>query len=784
MKKNKTETNKYLKFFWLLFAGIVAAIVLFFFLIAVGAIGYLPPIDELQNPKNKYASEIYSADMQVLGRFFLSKENRVSVPYGELSKHLTNALVATEDVRYQNHSGIDGWALGRAVVMTGLLQNKSSGGGSTITQQLAKLLWSPRAESLIDRAAQKPIEWVIAVKLERLYTKEEIIEMYLNKFDFLNNAVGIKSAAMVYFSKNPSELSIEEAATLIGMCKNPALYNPVRYNERTQQRRNVVLNQMRKAEYITRAEYDSLAALPLTLYYNRVDHKLGLAAYFREYLRMTMTAKEPKSSDYPVWRKDQFTRDSLAWANDPLYGWVNKNRKPDGNLYNLYTDGLKIYTTIDSRMQQYAEEAVHEHITQNLQTKFFKEKKNRDYAPFSRQISKAQGDSIIMRAMKQSERYRLLKKEGKSEAEIRKIFNTAVEMRVYAITGVIDTVMTPLDSIRYKKHFLRCGFMSMDPFNGHVKAYVGGPDFEFFQYDMVTEGRRQVGSTIKPFLYTLAMEEGMYPCDLVPNVPQTFVLGDGRSWTPRNGSTARMGEMVTLRWGLANSNNWISAYLMRIFTPQPFVTMLHSFGITGHIDPVVSLCLGPTEISVAEMVSAYTSFANKGMRVNPLYVTRIEDNNGNVLATFTPVVNEIFSEQTSYKMLTILQAVIDEGTGRRLRSSAYGIRAQVGGKTGTTQNNSDGWFMGLTPTLVSGVWVGGEDRSIHFDYTSDGQGANMALPVFGLYMKKVFANPALGYSQNDKFDIPSSFDPTEGCKGSPYGEMIEEYIEGNIEEFF
>jgi penicillin-binding protein 1A len=784
VKKTKNNTGKYLRIFWLLFAGMVAAIALFFFLITQGVIGYLPPVNELQNPKNKYASEIYSSDMQELGRYFLSKENRVNVKYSELSKNLTDALIATEDVRYLDHAGIDGWALGRVLIFTAILQNQSSGGGSTITQQLAKLLYTELAEDMQQRILQKPVEWVIAVKLEKLYTKEEIIEMYFNKFDFLNNAVGIKSAAMVYFSKQPSELSVQEAATLIGMCKNPSFYNPVKYNECTRERRNVVLDQMQKAEMLTEAERDSLAALPLTLHYNKVDHKLGLAAYFREYLRRTMTAKEPDKDNYASWQTAEFSRDSLAWATDPLYGWANKNRKADGSPYNIYTDGLKIYTTIDSRMQHYAEEAVKEHITDNLQAKFFKEKSKRSDAPFSRRITKAQGDSIIIRTMRQTDRYRSLKKAGKTNAEINKIFNTSVEMRVYSAKGIIDTTMTPLDSIRYKKYFLRCGFMSMDPFNGQVKAYVGGPDFSYFQYDMVTEGRRQVGSTIKPFLYTLAMEEGMFPCDIIEDMQPSITLSDGSIWSPRRGTNAKSTEnhLVTLLWGLKTSNNWISARLLQRFSPQSFVTLLHSFGITGHIDPVVSLCLGPAEVSVAEMVSAYTSFPNKGMRVNPLYVTRIEDNNGNVLSSFTPVVNEIFSEQTSYKMLTMLQAVVNEGTGQRLRGSTYAIKAQMGGKTGTTQNNSDGWFMGVTPRLVSGVWVGGEERSIHFDYTSDGQGANMSLPVFALYMKKIYADESLGYTQSERFDIPASFNPEEGCQDAmPIGnEIPEEYIE----EFF
>ena len=753
--------SKFLRIFWQLFAFGIFCIVLMFVFINIGWIGYLPPIDELQNPKNKYATEIYSSDLQLLGRYFFSKQNRVGVRYNEISKNVVNALVATEDVRFYDHSGIDGRALSRAVVLTGILHRKSSGGGSTITQQLAKQLYSPQAENFIERALQKPIEWVISVKLERLYTKDEIMTMYLNQFDFLNNAVGIKSAAQIYFSKAPAKLKIEEAATLVGMCKNPSYFNPVRYNERTLNRRNVVMNQMRKADYITDAQYDSLKVLPLVLHYQKVDHKLGLASYFREYLRMMLSAKEPSRTDYASWQDEKYEQDKWMWDNNPLYGFCTKNRKPDGSPYNLYTDGLKIYTTIDSRMQTFAEDAVEEHI-HALQKTFFNEKRHRSYAPFSRNMKKEDIDIIMKRSMKQSERYLKMKAAGNSESEIEAAFNNKIEMQVFSYNGDIDTLLTPLDSIRYHKHFLRCGFMSMDPHNGNVKAYVGGPDFGQFQYDMVNVGKRQVGSTVKPYLYTLAMEEGMWPCDKTVNQPITLITGTGEKWTPKNASKSRIGETVTLRWGLANSNNWISGYLMSLFTPESLVKLMHSFGIKGYLDPVVSLCLGPCEISVGEMVDAYTAFPNKGIRVDPLYVTRIEDANGNVISTFTPQMHKIFSETTAYKMIYMMQAVVDGGTGSRIRSR-YGLNMPMGGKTGTTQNNSDGWFMGYTPSLVSGVWVGGEDRSIHFDNIAEGQGASMALPIWALYMKKVLNDSELGYSSSEQFDIPSSFSATAGC---------------------
>jgi len=760
--QKRSIRSKFLRIFWPLFGFGILSLVLMFVFINIGWIGYLPPIDELQNPKSKFATEIYSSDMQLLGSYF-RKENRIGVRYSEISENVMNALVATEDVRFYKHSGIDGIALTRAVIFTGILRHKSSGGGSTITQQLAKQLYSPQADNILERALQKPIEWVISVKLERLYTKNEIMAMYLNKFDFLNNAVGIKSASQIYFSKAPNKLKIEEAATLIGMCKNPSFFNPVRYNKRTCDRRNVVLNQMRKADFITDEQYDSLKVLPLTLHYQKVDHKLGLAAYFREYLRMLLTATEPNRSDYASWQQEKYEEDRLSWDTNPLYGFCNKNKKPDGSPYNIYTDGLKIYTTIDSRMQQYAEDAVDEHI-HGLQKSFFKEKRNRSYAPFARNVNKEEIDGIMQRSMKQSERYIKMKAAGISDSEIEDTFKKKIEMQVFSYNGDVDTILSPLDSIRYHKYYLRCGFMSMDPHTGNVKAYVGGPDFSQFQYDMVNVGKRQVGSTVKPYLYTLAMEEGMSPCNTTILKPITLIDGNGNPWTPKNAAKGLpVGQPVTLRWGLANSNNWISGYLMSLFTPEALVKLMRSFGIKGQLDPVVSLCLGPCEISVAEMVDAYTAFANKGVRVEPIYVTRIEDANGNVIGKFAPQMHEIFSESTAYKMIYMMRAVVDGGTGSRVRSR-YGLNMAMGGKTGTTQNNSDGWFMGYTPSLVSGAWVGGEDRSIHFDGIAEGQGASMALPIWALYMKKVLGDPDLGYSVSEQFDIPSSFNANEGCE--------------------
>lgn len=753
---NKTFKKRFIAYFWSLFSVGIVSIVAVFCMITQGWLGYLPPLDELQNPKNKFATEVISSDLQLLGRYYRN-ENRVGVTYNDISPNMINALIATEDVRYYDHTGVDVKSLFRAIIMLG-----KAGGGSTITQQLAKQLWSPRANNIFERALQKPIEWVIATKLERLYSKEEILTMYLNQFDFLYNAVGIKSAAQVYFSTTPAELKMEEAAMLVGMCKNPSLYNPRRRPENALNRRNTVLNQMCKYEYITTQVCDSLKELPIELKYQSVDHKQGIAPYFREYLRQVLTAKEPKASQYSEWNQLQYQIDKRQWDENPLYGFCNKNHKPDGTPYDLYQDGLRIYTAIDSRMQLYAEESVSEHM-QDLQKSFFREKRRKSYAPFSQDLTPEDIDAIMNRSMRQTDRYRVLKKQGMSETEIKKTFNTPIAMRVFSYNGLIDTTMTPMDSIRWNKHFLRCGFMSMEAHSGAVKAYVGGPNFTHFQYDMVTSGRRQVGSTIKPYLFTLAMDEGMWPCDSTVNDSITLVDGNGVAWTPRDDHHANQGEMVTLNWGLEKSSNWITAYLMSLFTPEQLVRMMRSFGIEGQLDPVVSLCLGPCEVSVKEMVDAYTTFPNKGIRVEPLFVTRIEDNNGNILATFTPKTYEIISETTSYKMIYMLRNVMDHGTGVRARFR-YGLKAPMGGKTGTSQNHSDGWFVGFTPSLVSGVWVGGEDRSIHFDNMSAGQGANMALPIWALYMQKVYADEELGYSIEEQFDVPEWFDAEAGCK--------------------
>lgn len=736
-----------------------------------GWIGYMPDLEDLQNPISRYASQVYSVDGKILGTYNMNRENRVHVDYNGMSPYLVQALVATEDERFYDHSGIDFIALTRAVVKRGILGQKSAGGGSTITQQLAKQLYSSTAKSTLERLLQKPIEWVIAVKLERFYTKEEIITMYLNYFDFLHNAVGIKTASDVYFDKEPKNLTQTESATLIGLCKNPSYFNPVRYPERCVERRNVVLGQMLKAGYLTNEEYRKAHDEPLVLNFHRADHKDGIATYFREFLRQYIMAKKPKFEDYPSWNHVQFAIDSLAWETDPLYGWCNKNFKKNGEPYNVYTDGLKIFTTIDSRMQKYAEEAVLKHVGKYLQPAFSKENRTKPNAPFTNALTASEVKNILNRSIRQSERYRAMKEQGATESEIQKAFRTPVEMSVFTYHGDVDTVMTPLDSIRYIKSFLRSGFVSMDPRNGAVKAYVGGVDFTHFTYDMATQGRRQVGSTIKPFLYALSMSNGMSPCDVAPNVQQSY-----GNWTPRNGSRSRYGQMVTLKWGLAQSNNWISAYLMNRINPQDFLRILRDFGINTYgVYPSIVLCLGPNEASVCEMVSAYTTFANHGIHCSPMFVSKIEDNEGNVVATFQPRMNEVISEESSYKMLEMLKAVMDGGTGSRMRYK-YKVECDMGGKTGTTNRNADAWFMGFTPSLVSGCWVGGEDRDIHFDSTRMGQGANMALPIWAYYMKKVFADRSLGYDPNEKFDIPEDFNP---CVSE-----FDVYSTGGIEEVF
>lgn len=776
--------KKYWKFFVIFWSVVLVGIIgvfVFFWLISAGKLGFMPTFEELENPNNRFASEVYFADGPIMNRYF-EKENRKYIEYREIPQSVIDALIATEDVRFYDHSGVDVRGLFR--VAKGLLTaNTSAGGGSTISQQLAKMLF-PRESDLnvFELAIRKFREWVIAVRLEKSYTKEEILTMYLNKYDFLNLAVGISSAADIYFQVPLDSLKVEQAAMLIGMAKNSSYYNPVRRPELTLNRRNVVLSQMYKYDKITREECDSLKKLPLGLNFKRVDHKEGLATYFREYLRLFMTANKPDRKRYRD--LSQFRLDSVAWETNPLYGWCKKNVKVDGSHYDLYSDGLKIYTTLDSRMQKYAEEAVREHLSQDLQPLFDKEKVKKHRPPFSNDMTPAEIEEVLDRSIRQSERYRVLSKQGMSFDEIRKTFDQPLEMQVFTWSGIRDTVMTPLDSIKHYKSFFRSGFMVMQPQTGYIKAYVGGPDYRYFMYDMVSAGKRQVGSTIKPILYTLAMQEGLGLCDKVPNIPQTFILPTGEPWSARGG-TKRQGEMVTLRWGLANSENNISAWVLKQFTPEAVAQMAHKMGITSFIDPVPSVFLGTAEITVKEMVAAYSIFANKGVYNSPLPVYRIEDKYGNVLQEFRPESREVITENTAYLMCNLLEGVVTGGTGVRLRYK-YKLMNPMGGKTGTTQKHADGWFMGVTPDLVGGVWVGAEDRSIHFQNLANGQGASMALPIWAKFLLKAYADPRLKMSDRP-FDRPAGINKRLDCDETISEAEVKEMNNGireDEEEFY
>lgn len=750
--------KKFIIAFWLFFVASFVAVYLLFSSIASGKLGFMPSLEELENTKTALASEVLSEDGELMRKFF--HENRSFVTFDELNPDLVNALIATEDVRFYQHSGIDLRGLLRVAkgIVTG---NSNAGGGSTLSQQLAKMLF-PREnnQSKVQFVVRKFREWVIAVKLERSFTKEEILSMYLNKYDFLNLAVGIKSAAQIYFHTTPDSLTINQSAMLVGMAKNSSLFNPLRRPELTLERRNVVLSQMVKYGYLQRAVMDSLVNEPLGLDFHREDFKTSPGTYFTEYLRMTLNATKPESERYASWQKQKFIEDSLEWENNPLYGWCHKTKKPDGSSYDLYADGLKIYSTIDSRMQKYAEESVVEHLSSDLQPTFFSKLKELQNAPFSNDLSEEQVENLLDRAIRQSERYRVMHLRGLNFDEIKKEFKKPTPMTVFSWKGEVDTLMAPLDSIKYYLSYLRTAMMTMDNRNGHVKAYVGGPNYKHFMYDMVKGGKRQVGSTVKPFLYTLAMQNGYTPCTTVPNTEHTFYLPDGTTWTAKNsGKSDSDGQMVTLKWGLANSVNQISAWIMKKFNPQSMARVMRKMGIVSPIDPVPSMFLGTSDVTVYEMVGAYGVFGNHGVYTKPIFVTRIEDKNGNIIARFTPEQHEAIDEKTAYLMVNLLQGVVNNGTSTRLRwhPTYGGLTADIAGKTGTTQNQSDGWFIGVTPELVTGVWTGADLRSIHFEGIRFGQGANMALPVYGRFMTKVYADEELGFSQDTHFSRPKNF---------------------------
>jgi penicillin-binding protein 1A len=721
---------------WLWFIALMPILLLTGFILYLTVFADLPSLEELENPRSNLASEIISSDQKVIGKYYI--ENRTNVSFNQISPNVVNALIATEDARFYTHSGVDVRALGRAI--SGALSGREgSGGGSTITQQLAKMLFPRENLNKVQLVLRKFKEWIIAVKLERNYTKNEIIAMYLNKFDFINNAVGIKSAARIYFDTTPDSLKIEQAAMLVGMAKNPSLFNPKRKPDNALSRRNVVLNQMEKYKYITEEQCEKYKKIPLKLRFTAEDQNEGLATYFREYLR------------------------------DYMKKWCKEHKKPDGSNYNLYKDGLKIYTTINSKMQRYAEEAVKEWLSE-LQGKFFNHWKGKKNAPFYN-MNEDEVQKLMTQAMKRSERYRVLKERGLSEKEIKASFMKKIETKLFSWKGEFDTLISPWDSMRYCKYFLQTGFMSMEPSTGYIRAWVGGIDYRNFKYDHVRQGKRQVGSTFKPFVYTLAMQEQWSPCYQVPNIPVTFDLPEGGTWTPKN-SDAKYGGMMTLKKGLALSVNSITAYVMKQFGPQAVVDLARKLGIESHLDAVPSLCLGTADISVYEMVGANSTFANQGVWVEPTFITRIEDKNGNVIEDFMPRRVEAISKETAYLTLNLMKGVVDHGTGLRLRFR-YGLTAPIAGKTGTTQNNSDGWFMGITPDLVSGAWVGCEDRSVHFRSTDLGQGASMALPIWGIYMKKVYADKSLKISQDD-FERPEGFDSKIELDCSKYNEGKEQ----------
>jgi penicillin-binding protein 1A len=751
-KNSKKDLPKGIKILWITYLSFVFLLIVFFIGISNSWIGVgdMPSFEELENPRSNLASEIYSSDQELLGKFYV--ENRSNVFYSDLSPDLVNALIATEDIRFHKHSGVDIRAIMR--VIKGVLTGNQEGGGSTITQQLAKNLF-PRGENLnkFQLAIRKFQEWVTAIKLEKNYTKNEILAMYLNTVDFGSQSFGIKSASRTFFDTTPDSLKIEEAAVLVGLLKAPTKYSPIKNPENSLHRRNTVLGQMEKYGFITETAFDSLKSLPLDMSkYSIQDHNVGMATYFREYLRMMMTAEEPNKKNYNNEKK--YIRDKDLWDTNPLYGWCNKNQKADGSNYNIYKDGLRIYTTINSKMQKYAEQAVEEHIGGYLQPTFYEHWKGVKRAPWFYQTKQEAIDQTLQSDMKNSERYKNGKNAGKSESELKKEFNTAVQMRVFSWNGEIDTMMTPMDSIMYYKWFLQVGMMSMEPQTGYVRAYVGGINHHFFKMDHVSTTYRQVGSTFKPFVYALAMQEGEFsPCTKVPNVPITFELENGQEWSPRNSGTYKDGEMVSLKEALAYSINYVSAYLMRRYSPQAVIDLARKMGVKSDIPAVYAVALGISELSVYEMVGAKATYANKGVYTEPIFVTRIEDKNGNVIQTFVPNKNEAMSEETAYLMLQLMKGVVESGTGGRLRSR-YNIQYPVAGKTGTTNDNSDGWFMGITPDLVTGVWVGCDDMRIHFRSTALGQGANMALPIWAIYMKKVWADRSLDISNGD-FERPS-----------------------------
>ena len=779
--------KKIIRWFWVLFS--VPVVLVLGLIGLVWAFADIPSFEELESPDSNLATQVIADDGKtILSTFHI--ENRSYVTFDELSPNLVEAAVATEDVRFYRHSGIDFKSLGRVMFKTLLGGDSSQGGGSTITQQLAKTLY-PRADvssripgvSILKMVWIKLKEWVTAVKLERSYTKDEIMTMYMNQVFFGSNAYGIKAAAQTFFAKAPSDLTVEEAATLVGMVNKPTRYNPALNPEKSLTRRNFVISQMEKAGYLTEEQRDSIQQVPITLSYQVQDHTAGSGLYFRDMLRRIMNASEPKRSSYSQY--EDFVVDSLLWAEDDLYGWLNKNVKPDGTKYDIYRDGLRIYTTINPKMQRYAEEAVAQHLGKDMQKRFMREVRWKTNPPFDDEVEKNTIDGIMKRARRDSDRYRRMKAAGMTESQIMKSFKEKVQMRIFAWNEnrYVDTLLTPDDSIRYYKAHIRASFIAMTPDEGHIKAYVGGPDFKYFQYDNARQSKRQVGSTIKPFLYTLAMQEGMSPCDQVANVPQTFIISEDKIWTPKSTDKDEyIGNIVTLKWGLAKSSNNISAYLMKQYGPEAMVEMMRKMGVGSFLDPVPPLCVGSANISLYEMVAAYNTFPSKGVYVRPMFVTKIVDNMGNVLSEFTTRKKEAISDRTAYLMANLMQGVVNGGTGYALRGR-FGFTGEIAGKTGTTNDNADGWFIGYTPQLTAGAWAGFEDMQVHFNRTGDGGGAGAALPIWGLFMQKVQKDPSLAsYYYKTAFDVPVGYELNLNCDGSGEVEESEEQLPDEYEE--
>ena len=774
-KGNKKSTI--VKWLWIVAMTPIAILALMLTLTAMGVFGRMPSFEELENPKSNLATEIYSDNGKVLGSFFV--QNRSYVQYDELfpqdstalltiSGHtvppLAAALIATEDARYYTHSGIDLVSLARVGVKTIAMQRSSQGGGSTITQQLAKNLFprGNRGENKIVRTAKLVVakfkEWITALKLEYNYTKEEIVAMYLNTVEYGSNAYGIKSAAATFFGKTPAELNLQEAAVLVGVVNAPTRYSPIRNPENALRRRNTVLKRIESAGGITEAQYDSLAALPITLNYRPVSHNYGQATYFREMLRLTMNAHRPKRRNYYTsWDYEQACKE---YDENPLIGWCHKNRKADGSAYDIYRDGLKIYTTINASMQEYAEESLLKQLRTVIQPTM--DRQVRETGKLFQNISEEEQEAIIKRAMRNSDRFRNMKQAGVGDKEIYASFSKKCKMKIFTYKGECDTMLTPRDSILHHKAIMRASFVAIEPQSGYIKAYVGGPSFQYFKYDMAKQGKRQIGSTVKPFIYTFAIDHlGLTPCTMVPNLPVTIETAVGAAWSPKeSGNVEYDGVLHPLRWGLAHSRNNYSAWIMKqAKQPEAVADFIHNMGILSFIDPVYALCVGSFESNVYEMVSAYATFANEGIYNSPLFVTHIEDRQGNLISTFSSSSQDAISKESAYTMLTMLQNVITSGTGRRMIWGYDMQGVDIAGKTGTTNENRDAWFMGITPKLVAGAWVGAEDQSVTLGRR--GEGSVMALPIVGDFLRRVHNDPNINIDKTDKFVRPASWQQVE-----------------------